>query len=202
MSNAESSGVVALDAGTRVPGRPFTDPTATSSDLSVLAAIRSAQVKHVERHGGGGTWVDSDHATHWLVTPRPGALHDPSPCLAVGFFGQARDGVDHSVIIRLEHAMLARADEIAGLLSYHNVQLANGRWGNLVLFAVGTDTAPMRSEPRHADAIRRAPAHYHSVRLHRGALPSGPAGEREIELETTLYLDFDVTPTWRAVRTA
>ena len=62
----------------------------------------------------------------------------------------------------------------------------------------------MRGELAHADAIERAPTHYHhhyhSLRLHRGTLQTTLNGEEQIELATTLYLDFDVTPTWRAVR--
>ena len=98
--------------------------------------------------------------------------------------------------------MLSRAEAIPGLLAYHNVQLANAQWGNLVLFEEDTDTTLMRSETNHADAIRRAPAHYHSLRLHRGILSQTSISREEITVTTTLYLDFDVTPSWRAVRTA
>lgn len=200
MSGAPSPDVVSLAAAEYVDGRPFTDPEATAHELDVLAAIRAAQVERMEGARGGGTWVDRHGTTHWLVAPRPELVLDPAPCLAVGFFGQARGDVDHTIIVSLEHAMLARAEEIPGLVAYHNVQLANARWGNLVLFANGTDTAPMRGDPTHADAIGRAPAHYHSLRLHRGTLERGPGGAEVIVLATTLYLDFDTSPSWRAVR--
>lgn len=193
---------VTLATGDRVAGRQFTDPEATVHDLAALAAMRAAQRARIEAQGGDGTWNDEDGATHWLVAPRPELLLRPEPCLAVGFFGQARDDVDHGVIISLEHAMLARAEQIPGLIAYHDVQFTNGQWGNLVLFEAATDTTPLRGERNHADAIRRAPAHYHSLRLHRGTLPTGPLGEQGIELVTTLYLDFGETPPWRAIRIA
>ncbi|MCY7303478.1 MAG: hypothetical protein LH654_10710 [Thermoleophilia bacterium] len=60
----------------------------------------------------------------------------------------------------------------------------------------------MRAEPTHADVIGRAPAQYHSLRLHRGSLVRDAVDAEMIELATTLYLDFDSTPPWRAVRAA
>jgi hypothetical protein len=200
VSGAPSFDAVPLAPAERVPARPFSDPEATARDLAVLAGIRAAQRERVAGGHGGGTWVDPTGSTHWLVTSRPELALHPTPCLAVGFFGQARSDVDHTIIVQLEHAMLARAEEIPGLIAYHNVQLADAQWGNLVLFAAGTDTAPIRAERTHADAIGRAPAHYHSLRLHRGTL-AGAGATEEIELATTLYLDFDSTPLWRAVRT-
>jgi hypothetical protein len=193
---------VSLTANERVPGRAFADPVATLGDLAVLAAIRAAQRDRIVGERGCGSWIDQDGATHWLVAPRPELVREPSPCLAVGFFGQARSNVDHTIIVSLEHAMLSHAEAIPGLLAYHNVQLANAQWGNLVLFEAGTDTAPMRGEPTHADAIGRAPAHYHSLRLHRGTLERSSSDEEEILLSTTLYLDFEESPPWRAVRSA
>lgn len=198
MTNA----VVALTSTARVTGRPFTDPEATQRDLTALAAIRRAQRDRVACAGGSGSWLDENGAAHWLVAPEQRRLLDPEPCLAIGFFGQARDDVDHAAIVSLEHAILERAEDIAGLLGYHNVRFQDGHWGNLVTFRDDADTVLLRSEPHHADAIKRTPLHYRSLRLHRGALPDGPLGPREIELVSTLYLDFAVTPPWRAVRTA
>ena len=166
------------------------------------AKTRAAQRARFERREGPGSWVDGDGAANWLVAPRPADLSEPEPCLVIGFFGQARDDVDHGLIVSLEHAILERAETIEGLLSYHNVRLANGQWGNLVLFRAGSDTASsLRAEPDHAEAVRVAPAHYRSLRLHRGTLPDGPFGRREVRLATTLYLDFAAAPPWRAVRT-
>ncbi len=203
MSGSTSAdGPTLLAPGEQCPGRPFTAPEATGLDLEVLAAIRAAQRQRIAMGHGGGTWCDDSGATHWLVAPRPDLARDPAPCLAIGFFGQARDDVDHAPIVSLEHAMLATAEPIPGLLAYHNVQLADARWGNLVLFEQGTDTTPMRHARNHADAIALAPRHYHSLRLHRGTLSRVDLEEEAFELATTLYIDFDVVPPWRAVRSA
>ena len=191
---------ISLAPAERVLARPFSDLEATTHDLEVLSGIRIAQRERLDEGHGCGTWIDRNGATHWLVAPRPERVLASVPCLAVGFFGQARSDVDHTIIVQLEHAMLARAKEIPGLIAYHNVQLANAQWGNLVLFEAGTETAPMRADPIHADAIGRAPAHYHSLRLHRGTLVRCSDNAEAIELGTTLYLDFDTTPPWRAMR--
>ncbi len=143
MSGVPSIDAVSLAPAERVPTRPFTDSEVTALDLGPLSGIRAAQRERFADGLGDGTWIDNNGATHWLVAPRPDLVFDPTPCLAVGFFGQARGDVDHTIIVQLEHAMLARSAEIPGLIAYHNVQLA-----------------------------------------------------------TTLYLDFDSTPPWRAVRGA
>jgi hypothetical protein len=202
MSGSRPDETTRLAPYEQVPGRAFTATESTARDLTVLAAIRAAQRARVAAGKGGGTWHDDDGATHWLVAPRPERIRDATPCLAIGFFGQARGDVDHTRIISLEHAMLDAADTIPGLVAYHNVQLADAQWGNLVLFERDTDTTPMRHARHHADAIARAPRHYASLRLHRGILERTEAGMEEIQLATTLYLDFDEAPPWRAVRSA
>ena len=192
---------VALAPDERVAERDFADPDRTQEDLAALAVLRAAQRERVLGGGVTGTWSHGG-ATHWLVTAVPHRLLASEACRAIGFFGQARADVDHAVIVELEHAILERPQELPGFLSYHNVLLANGQWGNLVLFEWDADTTYFHSEPRHARSIALAPEHYHSLRLHRGVLPDGPLGARDVEVYSTLYLDFDGDERWRALRTA
>src|SRR5690242_18986943 len=107
-----------------VPGRPFADPARSDDDLAALAAIRTALVRRHADGRGAGRWVDAAGAEHWLVAPDWDALAALRPTLAVGFFGQARDDVDHAPIVDLEHDLLARAGSFAGLLAYCNVRFA------------------------------------------------------------------------------
>ena len=129
------------------------------------------------------------------------ALDERRPVAIVGFFGQARAGVDHAPIIAIEQDIVARAAEVPGLLAYHNARLADDRWGNLVLFDSRAATGALagRSAARlgrraHARSTTR------SLRLHRGELADGLLGEAAIAIGETLYLDFAETPAWRAVR--
>ena len=54
----------------------------------------------------------------------------------------------------------------------------------------------------HEDAVARTPAHYASLRLHRGALAEGALGDAPFALERTLFLDFGETPPRRWIRTS
>jgi hypothetical protein len=132
--------------------------------------------------------------------PESRALARSRPTFAIGFFGQAREQVDHSAILELEQTLLARAASLPGLLAYYNVRFRGGQWGNLVLFAREDGPDFVRSDPTHLEALSRAADHYRSVRLHRLRLPEGVLGATPPALESTLLIDFSQTPPWRAVR--
>lgn len=149
----------------------------------------------------GGAWTCAGES-HWLVLPASRALVRSRPAFGVGFFGQVREHVDHSAILDLEQALLARAALLPGLLAYYNVRFMTGQWGNLVLFAGEADPARMRSDPTHLEAVARTASHYRSVRLHRLRFPDGAVGATPPALESTLLIDFRETPPWRAVRSA
>jgi hypothetical protein len=134
------------------------------------------------------------------VVPALRALAASRPAFGVGFFGQAREHVDHSPILDLEQDLVARASRFPGLLAYYNVRFADGQWGNLVLFAAQDDAERVRSDPTHQEALARTAAHYRSVRLHRLGFPDGAVGEAPPTLESTLLIDFSEAPAWRAIR--
>ena len=180
-------------------GREFTEPAQSLDDLVALARIRASLVARVRSGLGGGTWTVAGES-HWLVVPVVHALERSRPTFGVGFFGQVRDHVDHGPIIELEHELVDRADPIPGLLAYYDVRFVTGQWGNLVLFAGADDPARLRSDPTHQEALRRAADHYRSVRLHRLRFPDGAFGVAAPSLESTVLIDFDETPPWRAVR--
>lgn len=182
-----------------MPGREFTDPARALDDLDALAKIRASLVHRVHSGLAGGTWRAAAES-HWLVVPALRALAASRPTFGVGFFSRAREEVDHAAIIDLEHNLLARAGSFSGLLAYYDVRFSTGQWGNLVLFANEADAGRLRSDPTHLEALMRAADHYHSVRLHRLRFPDGAIGTVPPVLESTLLLDFDEVPPWRAVR--
>lgn len=188
-----------LGAGTAVPDRPFTALAHTQTDLAALAEMRAALGRRLAADAAAGTWEEAGER-HLLVTPRLDVLVRRRPALAVGFFGQTRDDVDHGPILHLEGELLARAAGFGALVSYHNVRFADGRWGNLVSFDDGDGPSEVRDDPSHREALARTAAHYRSVRLHRLRLADGAAGTAVPELRETLLLDFDESPPWRAVR--
>ena len=189
---------VSLRPGESVLGREFTEPARSLDDLAALASIRASLVARVRSGLAGGTWTDAGES-HWLVVPKVRALVRSRPAVGVGFFGQAREQVDHGPILRLEHELLDRAPLLPGLLAYYNVRFAAGQWGNLVVFARQEDPARMRSDPTHIKALARTAEHYCSVRLHRLRFPDGPLRGAAAH-ESTLLIDFTETPPWRATR--
>jgi hypothetical protein len=147
----------------------------------------------------GGRWTTGGES-HWLVVPDRDALMRTRPLTGIGFFGQAREHVDHAPILRLERELLAQASRFPGLLAYHNVRFADGRWGNLVLFANAEGPSHVRADPTHLQALERTPSHYRSVRLHRLRLDGVALDDTPPALDSTLLIDFADASTWRAVR--
>ena len=182
-------------------GREFTDPAHSLDDLAALARIRASLVTRVRSDLAGGAWTVAGES-YLLVVPELRALVQSRSAFGVGFFGQAREHVDHTPILDLEQNLLARTRCFPGLLTYYNVRFATGEWGNLVLFAREDDRVRVRSDATHLEALARTADHYRSVRLHRLRLTDGAVGDAPPVLESTLLIDFNETPPWRAVRRA
>jgi hypothetical protein len=179
--------------------RAFTDPARTREDLAALESMRRSLAERLSSEPRGGRWTARGES-HWLVAPDPDALARTRPLIGVGFFGQARELVDHAPIFHLECSLLERASDFPGLLAYHNVHFEDGRWGNLVLFADLDGLSHVREDPEHVEALGIAPSHYSSVRLHRVRFEGGAHADEPPVLDSTLLIDFGETPAWRAVR--
>ena len=184
--------------------RPFAAVEHTHADLAILRAMRHALAARVRKgslpHPDAGPQEHPDGTEHWLCVPWPQALAEAMPVTAVGFFGQARLGVDHGPILEREHEIIARAARFDGLLTYYNLRLADGRYGNLVLFDWPGSKGHVAGDPVHSEAVALTPLHYRSLRLHHARLADGVLGPSELELERTRYLDFSGDAPWSAVR--
>jgi hypothetical protein len=191
---------VRLQADQRVSGRAFSDPAHTERDAATLGQLRRALSRAAAGPRAAALRFADDIGRHQVAVPDWDALERSRPVAMVGFFGQARDDVDHAAIIDLEDDIVARAASFPGLLAYHNAQLASGQWGNLVVFGASADTAAITRDPVHRQAVARTPGHYASLRLHRGVLADGCLGAAPVRIGETLYLDFAETPAWRALR--
>ena len=189
-----------LRADELVAGRSFCDPVHTHGDLATLESLR-----RVLRHAAAGrrssrVELADEIGAHTLVVPDWAALEAAGDVTLIGFFGQARDDVDHAAIVALEEDIIARAATFPGLLAYHNTQLENGQWCNFVAFTSHSATAAITSDAVHSSAVAGAPAHYASLRLHRAALAGGCLGAAPASIRETLYFDFGEAPAWRAIR--
>ena len=189
-------------------GHGFARLAASRSDQPVMAdmlareraAARSWVVDNVA--GPRVSERADDDRRQLLVVPDAIALVEAGDVTAVGFFGQLRKGVDHTVLFELE-ATLAEtfADYAAlGLLSYYDLGAEHGRFGNLVLFSRPDGPELWHANPVHRRAVAVAPAHYQSIRLHRARIPGPFLGVGELHVERTTYLDFRGERLWHAVR--
>ena len=195
--HAENAPSATLRAGEHVAGRDFCDPAHTDIDLATLRGLRDAFRSQAGRHTASVLRFSDGIGEHVVAVPDWTALVRTRPVALVGFFGQSRDEVDHSRIVAMERNIVARAGDFPGLLAYHNARLGECQWGNMVLFASRSSVASLAPDPMHIRAVASAPAHYESLRLHRGSLADGLLGVADVQLEETLYLDFSARPAWR-----
>ena len=198
--HAENAPRTTLRAGEHVAGRDFCDPAHTDIDLATLRGLRDAFRSQAGRHTASVLRFSDGIGEHVVAVPDWTALVRTRPVALVGFFGQSRDEVDHSRIVAMERNIVARAGDFPGLLAYHNARLGECQWGNMVLFASRSSVASLAPDPMHIRAVASAPAHYESLRLHRGSLADGLLGVADVQLEETLYLDFSARPAWRGLR--
>jgi hypothetical protein len=136
----------------------------------------------------------------WIRVPDRAALLAAEALTTVAFFGHARTEVDHTPIDRLEASIVDTLEEVPGVLSYFDLELSPGRYGNLILCETPEVPVRWREHAAHRRAVELSPGHYHSVRLHSGIVRSALLGGGELELLRTRYFDFDCAPPWLAER--
>jgi hypothetical protein len=176
----------------------FDGPARVCDDLALLERLRAA-LRSAPRTNGEQR-LQRGGELHRIAVPDWSALASTRPATGVGFFGQARGEVDHEPIAVMEDEIVGRAASVEGLLAYHNALLEPGRWANLVVFAEASAVGSLRGDAVHEAAVALTPAHYASLRLHRGALADGALGAAPFTLERTLFLDFSEKPPRRWVR--
>jgi len=87
-----------------------------------------------------------------------------------------------------------------GLLSYYDLELVKGAYGNLILFADADGPARWGENPVHKEAVEISPRNYHEIRLHQGTLPGSLLEDGELRVTRTRYIDYSEPEIWRAVR--
>jgi hypothetical protein len=192
-----------------VAGRQFTDAAHTRRDADMMRTMLRRErelVRALDRSKTGPYLVERQEngCRHWLVVPDVEALRQAQDVTVVGFFGQARDGVDHAPVFELERAVADGFPTYAkvGLLSYYDVELRAGGYGyaNLILFWSPDVPREWYSNAAHERAVAISPSHYHSIRLHKGLIPGPLVSDGDLVIERTKYLDFGDGRTWKALR--
>ena len=189
--------------------RPFTHADNTMREVDVMRQML------VYERGRALEWLDIDPGSHiirehdeegrrhLIVIPDTGRLLESENLTAVGFFGNPRDDVDHHVLFTLEDELIERMGRYgeAGLLSYYDVELVKGEYGNLILFATPDVPPEWHGDEVHRRAVELSPGHYYHVRLHKGSIAGKLHDGGDIRVERTKYFDFDTgNGTWFGLR--
>jgi hypothetical protein len=119
----------------------------------------------------------------------------------VGFFGQKRPAADVRPLIKADKLFEYEFNNHSGLLSLSTVRLADGDFGNLVLFTDPEAKDNWNYSDLHYQLVSEiSPPYYKSVRLNNAVLPEGLAAPGDLRLTRVKYLDYNTDPPWRAVR--
>jgi hypothetical protein len=187
------------DPITVIDALPFTDPANTEHDAAVmrdmLGRMRAFARGWLESPppGPGALVREADAAGNrtWIRVPDRDALLAAGELTTVGFFGQARADVDHDPIHRLEEAIVDTLELVPGVLSYFDLALAHGVYGNLILCDSPDAAVRWHEHDIHAEAVELAPRHYHSARIHNGVVHSPLLGDADLVVLRTRFYDFD-----------
>jgi hypothetical protein len=195
---------VELNGDEGVEGRPFTAAAETERDVDVLRRML-ARMRARAASWNASTDVlvlepTVDGLREWIRVPDTRALLAARELTWVGFFGRARDGTSTREIHDLEAGIVDTLERVVGVLSYYDLELADGRYGNLILCASPEAPVSVHMHELHRRAVELTPAFYHSVRLHDGFVPGPLVGDAGLVLARTRYFDFDGEPYWFAVR--
>jgi hypothetical protein len=202
-----SAGAVTLGRREAVAGRPFTSPSESAHDLSVLGvilrgirdALVHAPVEDLVPYQRV-VWRVGDLNHRLIMCDRERLVSHPGPCV-VGFFGQRRTGTDITPLEDANTAIVAEFTKYPGILSYSSMELAEGNWANMVMHDDPVDTEYWRRSALHVQAVRLlSPKYYHSVRIHNARLSEPLLDDPEIVLLRTKYYAFDGDDVWRAER--
>lgn len=191
-----------------VPGRPFADPVQTRHDEDALRHLLGHERERARLFANETDVLvretDPEGLRHLLVVPDTRALLDASSPTVVGFFGRPRSDADEPLLFELEEELVAGMGAYAadGLLSYYDVELVKGAYGNLILFATPEGPLRWRENPIHSRAVDISPGNYHEIRLHQGTLAGRLLDGGALHVMRTRYLDYSGPEVWRAVRPA
>lgn len=191
----------------RVVGRRFSDPEETQHDALIMRDLllrERAAARIWPQDAVARPLVSEAEAgrRQLLVVPDRAALLDAGDVTAVGFFGRLREDIDHSSLFELEQRVVRTFPAFAklGLLSYYDLGLERGRYGNLILFWTPDVPEQWHANASHRRAVAAAPHHYDCIRLHKGRIVGPFLGDGELLIERTQYIDFSREQIWRALR--
>jgi hypothetical protein len=194
-----------------VDGKPFADPVQTQRDEEALRVLLDHERERARVWGDSAygpqknvviSETDAEGRRHLLVVPDTRALLDAVDPVVVGFFGRPRADGNLPVLFELEQELVAGMGAHAenGLLSYYDVELVKGAYGNVILFATPEGPACWARDRVHHRAVEISPQNYYEIRLHQGSLSGRLLDTGDVRVTRTRYLDYTGPEPWRAIR--
>ncbi|MDG2025617.1 MAG: hypothetical protein P8J50_00740 [Acidimicrobiales bacterium] len=199
-----------LGPNDEVEDHPITTTANYESDLALLNYLLQDLRALIRQARRGDVTLHDQQVINWEVhgLARRTVICDPARLMEiadvqlVGFFGDRRAEANKPVVDQSEFDLIDEFANYPGIMSYSSVELDDGYWANLVVHREPDDREAWRGSEVHRDAVDRvAPMAYHGVRIHNGCILDGVAGTQTAVLECTKYWDYDVEPTWHAIRT-
>lgn len=186
------------------PDRSFTHIVHTTSEQRVLAEALTTVRTMLSTRFTPATeqvWNTEEGYYRRLILGNLAQLYTVDPLTLVGFFGQRRVTADYAQIAAVDAELLIELGGFSGILAYYTLELADGQYGNLVLFASESAKGHWQQCPAHTIAAQQlSPAYYHCVRIHNGYVPGGLQGQEGPILTSTKYYDYDAAAPWSSVR--
>jgi len=189
--------------------RPFTHPNHSIEDLDIMHHITHQLVDTYDDPvlcdfipGKRAICQSDPRGRHFRIYYiQPQLLFSLKGLTVVGFFGQKRPDADVRPLLKADRLFEREFHNHPGLLSLSTVRLANGDFGNLVLFTDPEAKDNWNFNKLHYDIVSVISApYYKSIRLNNGYLPAGLDAPDELRLIRVRYMDFSTDTPWRATR--
>lgn len=193
----------------KIPGKPFTNLNHSVKDLARLRMMvqqltdtyDKPEVSDFAKRKSAVQQIGPNGNQFKIFYIRPKKLFNHKNISVVGFFGHRRPDADIQPLVSADKRFEKIFLKFDGLLSLSTTQLSSGDFANLVLFTDDESKDKWNYQPTHYETVTEiSPPYYYNVRLNNGILPNGVKSPGLLKLTRVRYLDYTVSPHWRAIR--
>lgn len=201
---------IELDANQKVEGHRFSDVEHTRGDLATMRKMahqladtyEDPKVCDFTLRNGPVCQSDPQGRHFRIYYIQPDRLFSTHNLAVVGFLGEKRPNADIRPLLKADRLFEEEFRNHPDLLSLSTVRVANGNFGNLVVFSQPAAISKWNNSDVHRKLVAEiSPPYYLTIRLNNGWLPQGVEDPDGLWIERVKYIDYSSTPAWRAVRT-
>lgn len=201
---------VELGVDERAEGHRFSDVEHTSRDRATMRKMAHQLVETYEDPKvcdftlrKGPVCQSDPQGRHFRIYYlQPDRLFSTENLAVVGFIGHKRPKADIRPLLKADKLFEVEFHKHPDLLSLSTVRVADGNFGNLVVFADPAAISKWNNSEVHRKLVAEiSPPYYLTIRLNNGWLPKGLQDPDGLWIERVKYIDYSSMPYWRAVRT-